>query len=115
MEDTATFNKMKYMKPPPLEVIEEFISELNITEKQFERFYSIPFATISKIRAGERSLPARFWRIVYEKIKPAYGSGFLHEAFENQKSAKNNRLAKTLADGIPEMDNHGRLGRLKTK
>lgn len=72
-------NSRKYLKPPTLLQIESFISELGISASAFERFYGVPYGTIRKIRNGYqgRELPMRFWHIIYEKIVPAYGIGFL--------------------------------------
>lgn len=73
-------NEKKYLKPPTLMQIEQFLKELDITTASFERFYGIPLGTIRKIRHGDngRYLPVKFWHIIYEKIVPAYGSGFLN-------------------------------------
>lgn len=104
--DISTANRIKYLKPPPIELIEEFIKELGVSDRQFERFYSIPFSTVHKVRAGERDLPAAYWEIVYKKILPTYGIGF-------QKILKNSRSAKVSARRTSKIDDHGRLGRLK--
>lgn len=72
----AKQNRLKYLKAPPLEQILEFVKELEVTEAQFERFYGIPAKTISQIKVGNTPLPAKFWHIVYEKIKPMYGAAY---------------------------------------
>lgn len=72
-------NSRKYLKPPSSVQIDEFLHELGVTTAAFERFYGIPIGTIRKIRHGDngRILPMKYWHIIYEKIKPAYGVGFI--------------------------------------
>lgn len=79
MDKIKEENLKKYLKPPSSIQIDEFLKELDVTTAGFERFYGIAHGTIRKIRHGDngRILPCKFWHIIYEKIKPAYGVGFM--------------------------------------
>lgn len=79
MPTKAQQNRTKYLKAPTLEQVESFITKLKVSGAQFERFYGIPDGTIRQIKLNKRSLPAKFWHIIYEQVKPAYGSGFLDQ------------------------------------
>lgn len=82
----AQDNRAKYLKPPTFEEIDDFRKLLGVRVATFERFFGITVGTINKIKKGERDLPANKWHIIYEKVKPAYGSGFLTSG---KKLAKN--------------------------
>lgn len=112
LTDIANANRAKYLKPPPITQIEEFVKELDVSEHQFERFYGIPRATVSKIRAGARELPAAFWEIVYLKVKPAYGSGIV---CYSQEISNNSMVAKQVAKRNQTTTLHNRINTIKTK
>lgn len=89
-------NKSKYLKAPTFAQIREFMDELGIsTLTRFERFYGIPHSTLRMISYGGRELPAKFWHIIYEKIKPAYGVGFLPSHKELVENIATKRLEPT--------------------
>lgn len=106
--DVSAANRKKYLKPPPIELIEEFVKELGVSERQFERFYNLPRSIIYRIRIGDRNLGAAHWEKIYMKQKPIYGLGY-------QEKVKKRTSTKVSNKTTPEIDNHGRLGRLKTK
>ncbi len=75
---TITFaNKSKYGAPPTWEQIYAFIKETGMSMYHFERFYGIPYNTLTQVKSGKRNLFSAYWHIIYEKIKPAYGVGFI--------------------------------------
>jgi len=102
----SDINKSKYLKAPPIELVEAFIKELDVSEAQFERFYSIPQATVSKVRASQRKLPPAYWHIIYEKIRPIYGAKY-------QSLVINKSLAKPLAKKKSKIGKHDRLKELR--
>lgn len=77
MSVKARENRKKYLKAPTPEQVKEFVTELQVSSRQFETFYGIPTNTILQVVSGSRNLPAKFWDIIYERKKPAYGVGFL--------------------------------------
>lgn len=109
--DLTTINKSKYLKAPEWEQIDEFIKELGIPNFQFERFYQIPYNTIAQVKNGTRKLPAKFWNVIFEKIKPAYGSGFLEDSY---KMSPSSTITKPITREVcKKSDNkHGRLNLL---
>lgn len=111
VDAVAMNNRAKYMKAPTWEQINHFILELGVTVAQFERFYDIPAKTLFNVKTGERALPARFWHIVYERIKPAYGAGFIGEyaTKEVKNRIKHYSTKISTVDSTTNTDNHGRL------
>lgn len=100
-------NTKKYMYPPEWPKIQDFINELGISFNHFERFYHLPYNTICQVKAGSRELPAHFWHIIYERIKPTYGSGFLYEPTKKPiKKLPTHSLTNLLTN---ESSNHDRL------
>lgn len=63
-------NRAKYLYAPTFEQIEEFRKLLKLSRPVFERFYGIPLGTIKDVKKGKIKLPAKYWHIIYEKIKP---------------------------------------------
>lgn len=111
LETVAEINRKKYLVAPTWEQIESFISELGVKMYHFEKFYHISFNTLTQVKAGTRQLAAEHWHIVYERIKPAYGAGFLDEYTPKQhKKRINNALTNNLTHHThKETDNHDRL------
>jgi len=69
-------NTEKYLQPPPYDQIREYINgELKISMLHFERFFGIPTGTLKQIPFGH-PLPAKYWHLIYDKVKPKYGTGF---------------------------------------
>lgn len=102
-------NKAKYAKPPSWSQIEELINEMEMEMYHFERFYGIPFNTLTQVKSGKRTLAAPYWHFIYEKIKPAYGAGFLVDYTINKPK---NRIKPSLTHPltpISDGDAHGRL------
>lgn len=75
---TVIENRKKYLKPPTKDQVLAFVKELGVSYAQFETFYGIAKGTIGLVSIGERDLPTAYWHIIYTKVKPAYGSGFLN-------------------------------------
>lgn len=105
--DTASLNRRRYLKAPTIEQIDEFRKELCVSERQFERFYSMPRSSIYKIRKGIMSLSAIHWEIIYEKIIPIYGLGYQKYV----KKPVSQRLSLKKKDKVA----HNRLNKLKDK
>lgn len=109
----ASDNKAKYLKPPSLQQIEAFVADLGVTCTQFEKFFGIATGTIKQIRLYEntepkpqyeRKLPAKFWHIIYEKIVPAYGSGFLEHPDKKIKLPAINFKIKEVTKSVTKSD-----------
>lgn len=77
--EQAKLNKKKWLLPPDIDMITDFLSHLGVSAPSFESFYGIPKGTIRGIRHGNRSLPAKYWHIIYDKVEPKFGSGFLEQ------------------------------------
>lgn len=81
----AEQNRAKYLHAPPYKMIEKYVKGyLKLKSmKQFEKFFGIPSGTLILVNMGLRELPAKFWHIVYEKLRPNYGVGFFNpETFQ---------------------------------
>lgn len=78
----AEINSKKYLQPPTWEYIKGFLDELGVSANHLERFFQISYNTLTQVKSGTRSLPKQYWHIFYERIKPNYGAGFLHEYTE---------------------------------
>lgn len=106
-------NRRKYAKAPSWEQIDAFIKELGMTPNHFERFYGIPYNTLTQVKSGKKNLGSPHWHIIYERIKPAYGVGFIEDYATNMpkkriKTPLTNPLT-TESDG----DAHSRLKSVK--
>ena len=112
----ANENLSKYLKPPDWKQIEEFIIELETNMYKFEKFYGIPFNTLTQVKAGTKRLPPKFWHFIYEKIKPNYGVGFIsdytNENNKRQKGLFNKRQKGILIESLTT-DSHNRLDEIK--
>jgi hypothetical protein len=98
-------NRRKYLKSPTFEQIEEFINELDVSYAQFERFFGMKTKTINRVKIGERGLPAKYWHIIYERIKPAYGVGFASDYVSPKKSRnKSSNIFKESLSGYKKRD-----------
>ena len=73
-ESRSEQNKKKYLSSPTHKQVLEFVNELNVSCAQFERFWGWPSGVIKKM--PWKGLPAKYWHVIYEKIKPAYGVGY---------------------------------------
>lgn len=106
-------NKKKYAKPPSWKEIDAFIKELGMNPSHFEKFYGIPFNTITQIKAGTKRLGSAYWHIIYERIKPAYGVGFIEDYTTNVPKKRINHCLTDFLTHDSSKDGHSRLGRLK--
>lgn len=106
-------NKSKYAQPPSWEQIQELITEMKMDMYSFERFYGIPYNTLTQIKTGKRSLAADYWHFIYEKIKPAYGVGFI---VDYSKKRPKNRIKHQLTPRLIEHSDgeaQNRIGNIK--
>ena len=105
-------NKTKYAHAPSWEQIEELMAEMKIESiYHFEKFYGIPFNVIAQIKSGKRTLPCKFWHIVYERIKPAYGAGFIAESTTKQLKNRINHCVTPIVtdESTAKGGFHGRI------
>jgi hypothetical protein len=106
-------NRRKYAKAPSWEEIHAFIKEMGMNMYHFEKFYGIPFNTMAQVKSGQKKLGSPHWHIIYERIKPAYGAGFIEDYSTNTSK---NRINHSITENIPVMsdgDAHSRLGKVK--
>lgn len=81
-------NQRKYGVAPSWEQVDAFVKETGMRRDHFERFYGIPYNTLIQIRTGRKKTPANIWHIFYEKIKPAYGAGFIGDIMTDMINGK---------------------------
>lgn len=106
-------NRRKYAKAPSWEQIDAFISELGMSFNHFEKFYGIPYNTITQIKSGQRELSSPYWHYIYERIKPAYGVGFIEDYTTNRPK---NRIKVLLTNKLTEHSDgeaQSRIGGIK--
>lgn len=120
LAELARENRKKYLKAPTWEQIESFINELETSVNQFEGFYDIPTNTLNQVKSGARKLPSAYWGIIYAKIKPAYGSGFIQDYLKMESEKAITHPITTIAEETTEIyekteqkPTHKRLNRLK--
>lgn len=104
-------NKSKYAQPPSWEQIDTFLKEMNMGMYHFEKFYGIPYNTLTQIKSGAKRLPPAYWHFIYEKIKPAYGMGFVVDYSINKPK---NRINSNLTNHLPQESDGDAHNRLKT-
>jgi hypothetical protein len=109
----ALINESKYAQAPSWGQIEELINEMGMEMYHFERFYGIPFNTLTQVKAGKRNLGSCYWHYIYEKIKPAYGAGFLDDSTKKQSKNRINTSLTANLTVYSDGDAHSRLGRVK--
>lgn len=106
-------NRSKYAQPPSWDQIHELITEMKMDMYSFERFYGIPYNTLTQIKTGKRTLAADYWHFIYEKIKPAYGAGFV---VDYSKKRTKNRIKHHLTSNLideSDGDAHSRIDGIK--
>ena len=108
-------NERKYLKQPTWEQISDFIKEQGVSMYAFERFYGIPYNTLTQVKAGTKNLATRFWHFIYERIKPAYGVGFIDDFTKKQlKKGKKPLLTQRLtAKSATKISFNGRIMKVK--
>ena len=112
LKKIGEINRAKYAQPPSWEQINEFILESGMSMYHFERFYGIPFNTLTQIKSGYRKLSADFWHFIFEKIKPNYGAGFIDDYnYRDVKNKPHKPLISTLTKK-EDKDAHTRLVRV---
>ena len=108
-------NKSKYKRPPTWDMVQSFADELGMDIMHFERFYGIPYSTLTQVKNGRKPLPIRYWHIFYERVTNKYGAGFIKE-YEKNKRAKLNKKYKNKANKKKKatsiIDVHDRLSKL---
>lgn len=107
-------NKSKYAQAPSWEQIEILMTEMELSLYHFEKFYGMPYNSLIQVKKGERKLAAKYWHYVYEKIKPAYGAGFLGDSTtKTNKNRINTQLIPDLTEQNTTKANlHSRISSL---
>lgn len=109
--EIAELNFKKYAQPPSWDQIETLVKEMNLSYLAFEKFYGITPRYLSQIKLGVKRLPPQHWHIIYERIKPKYGVGFIGDY---AAKVHKNRIKHPVAGINPEHFTtkghfHGRL------
>lgn len=104
--------KKKYSRPPTVEEILSFISEVGLTYAHFEYYYGIASGTIRHVKWGDRSLPTKYWKIFHERIKPD-SKEFLDMKYGVTKSVS--KKVTKLSERTKSSISHDRIGNIKTK
>jgi hypothetical protein len=107
-------NKIKYLTPPPIEMIEAFISKVGVSTSQFERYFGIPLTTIDAIRRGKRKMPPKFWHIFYEAVLPSHGQVSESKQAKRIISMKFSTKPQPMAE-VQKLPPTGRLASLLAK
>lgn len=111
----ADLNKAKYANAPTWDEIKDFIDETGMTMAHFEKFHGLKPLHLAKVKMGERKLVTKSWHIIFERIKPVFGAGFLEEITTNKPK---NRIKDHIPNRIPITcsatdTSHDRLGNIK--
>lgn len=69
----------KYLRPPTVKQIMEFVNECGVTMTAFERYFEFPNGVLRQVKMGNRDLPAKYWSVIYERVIPVYGTKFSKE------------------------------------
>lgn len=102
-----------YLKPPTIEQVFSFVEEVGVKYSHFENYYGMHKGILKNVKCGNKNIPKKHWWIFYERIVPQYG---IYNNFKKPKSKSSTKLVpKKVPSQSEEIDNHGRLGRLKTK
>ncbi len=113
--EMAKINQSKYAIQPSWDLIQTYLDEFGLKMTQFERFFGIPFNTLTQVKAGTRVFPIYAWGFIYEKKKPRYGVGFVFESIKKQelkeriKTARKNKSRKSSTPKEVSVDSHSRL------
>lgn len=66
----------------------------------FEKFYGIPRASLCAAKSGTFHLGTAYWHIIFEKINPKYGVGFIgdytHEILKGKPREKKRKPKKKI-------------------
>ena len=111
-KELGDLNRRKYAKPPSWEQIDAFVQEMGMNIYHFERFYGLPFNTLAKVKGGSKNLGSPYWHIIYEKIKPAYGAGFIGDYLPNQPQNRRKTFIPNTVPTREDKDAHTRLVRV---
>lgn len=112
-KELGDLNRRKYAKPPSWEQIDAFIKELGMNMYHFEKFYGIPFNNLVQVKSGKRNLGAAYWHIIYERIKPAYGVGFIEDYTTNKPKKRIKHYITNNLTTESDGDAHSRIGGIK--
>ncbi len=113
--EIAKINQAKYAIPPSWNLVQEWLDRFKMKQYHFERFFGVPFNTMTQVKSGARILPQYLWHIIYEKIKPRYGVGFvietqkMKELNERVKMSRKSKLKKSSTTKEVSVDSHSRL------
>ncbi len=114
MPTITNINKEKYLGPPSLEQIDDFIKKkLKVSYYHFESFFGMPRGTLKVVRNGYMALPPKYWHIFFEQpdVKP----GQSYHPQEVQKMPQKRETHITMAPILKkhEPSNHPLLGALR--
>lgn len=118
--EISIINQKKYLHPPTWENIQAWLDLVgNPNYLHVERFYGMPHSTLSNVKCGQRDLAFQFWHIIYDKIVPTYGSGFIKDYEEEiirgakvkKKKAKVRKIQKKNVVNLEV--HHSRLAKLR--
>lgn len=109
--EIAKINQSKYACPPSWILVQEYLDQFNMKLTHLERFFGIPFNTLSQVKAGTRPFPQYAWHLIYEKKRPRYGSGFVIETkkIKDQKERIKRAKKSKLKTKEATIDSHNRL------
>lgn len=108
----AKANIAKYGVPPEWDMIESFMKSLGMNQYRFEMFYGIPYNTLTQVKNGTKTLPCHNWHIIYERIRPKYGAGFLSDHYPIKKKKEVKKQPK-IKPQVVSVDIHSRLAEIK--
>ncbi len=69
-DNQVEINLKKFAKPPTAEQIDNFLKEIDIKQYRYERIVGMRRGTFHDAKIGYRSLPIKYWHLVYNKIIP---------------------------------------------
>lgn len=115
MDSIGKLNKAKYARAPNWDEIESFMKETGMCLAHFEKFYGMPFKSLNHVKMRDRNLAAKFWHFIYERIKPAYGAGFIvdYSPKEVKCRIKAQVSKQVTVESTTEPEFHGRFTTLK--
>ena len=111
----ADLNKAKYANAPTWDEIKDFLDEIGMTMAHFEKFHGLTELHLAHVKMGQRKLVTKCWHIIFERIKPMYGAGFIEEITTNKaknriKANMSNEMSITCSTTDTS---HDRLGNIK--
>lgn len=107
-------NKLNYLKPPSLEMVEETLKKSGVSAAQFERFHGMYIGCITNLRIGFREIPARHWHLFYESTNNQ-SNHLRKEKILNPNNLPNKRVVSRKKKPKQQTVNNPRLLELMNK